>query len=88
MQYTPPTTEDLARLKAALGFTGKQMAELFGVSADFQWRKYTGGHSPREMSMHMLFFAMARMELQPAVLERVLERMRAVGASVDLSSPE
>jgi hypothetical protein len=34
----------------------------------------------------MLFFAMARLELPPEDIERVLDRMRKVGASVDLSA--
>jgi hypothetical protein len=85
MKYTPPSTSDLNRLKADLGLTGKQMAELFGLSGDQQWRKYTGGAEPRQMSAQMLFFAMARLEFDPKTIERVLARMRAAGASVDLS---
>jgi hypothetical protein len=85
MHYLPPSTEDLARLKADLGYTGSQMAELFGVSSDKQWRKYTGGQEPREVSPHMLFFAMARLVLKQKDIESVLNRMRQVGAKVDLA---
>jgi transcriptional regulator with XRE-family HTH domain len=81
--YSPPSTEDLRRLKDELGFTGDQMAELFGLAGNNQWRKYTGGTNPREMGLQMLFYAAARLELTPAELERVLSRMRTIGAQVD-----
>ncbi|SUG24667.1 Uncharacterised protein [Salmonella enterica subsp. arizonae] len=54
--YTPPTPEDLNQLKEKLGYTGAQMADLAGVASNSQWRKYTGGESPRAMSPHILFF--------------------------------
>ncbi len=34
--YSPPTTEDLIKLKQKLGFTGEQMADLAGVSGNNQ----------------------------------------------------
>ncbi|CAL8474551.1 protein of unknown function [Caballeronia sp. S22] len=37
--------------------------------------------------MHMLFFAMARLELDEQTMERVLKRMRAAGATVELDQP-
>ena len=83
MTYTPATTDDLRRLKDELGFTGEQMAELFGLAGGQQWRKYTGGQEPREMTPQMLFFAAARLELEGDVLDRVVERMRAMGAQVE-----
>ena len=88
MRYTPPTPQDLERLKQELKLSSAQMAELFGVQGGRQWRKYTGGETPREISPHILFFAMARLELDDASIERVLERMRKVGAHVDLSAPD
>lgn len=86
MHYTPPTTQDLADLKHELGMTGKQLAELFGLAGDHQWRKYTGGNAPRPMAPQMLFFAMARLELDDEAIARVLERMRRAGATIDLDS--
>lgn len=82
MQYTAPTTADLRRLKDELQLTGEQMAELFGLAGGQQWRKYTGGAEPREMSLQMLFFASARLVLRPQEIERVLKRMREIGAEV------
>jgi catechol 2,3-dioxygenase-like lactoylglutathione lyase family enzyme len=86
MRYKAPTTEDLGRLKARLGYTGSQMAELFGVSDDKQFRKYTGGSKPRTMNAQMLFFAMARLVLKKEDIEAVLDRMRQEGATIDLQA--
>ena len=86
MRYKAPTTEDLARLKARLGYTGSQMAELFGVSDDKQFRKYTGGKEPRTVSAQMFFFAMARLVLKPKDIEAVIDRMRQEGAMIDLDA--
>ncbi|HHT8992746.1 TPA: XRE family transcriptional regulator [Burkholderia cenocepacia] len=89
MEYTPPKAEDLQRLKVELGRTGEQMAELFGVAGGQQWRKYTGGAEPRELSPHILFFGAARLVLSDDQLALVLEKMRAIGAQIDLQgAPE
>lgn len=84
MRYTPPKPDDLQRLKNDLGRTGEEMAELFGVAGGQQWRKYTGGAQPREMAPQMLFFGAARLALSATELERVLARMRDIGADVEL----
>lgn len=84
MRYTPPTTRDLAGLKDRLGKTGEQMADLFGVAGSHQWRKYTGGQSPREIAPQMLFFAAARLVLTDDEVARVLEKMRDIGAEIEL----
>lgn len=86
MLYHPPSPQDLDRLKGELGLSASKMAELFGVSSGRQWRNYTGGEKPRDMNPHMLFFAMARLELDAETIERVLNRMRKVGAVVDLAA--
>ncbi|WP_186033514.1 hypothetical protein [Burkholderia gladioli] len=87
MDYTAPTTADLQRLKNELNRTGEEMAELFGVAGGQQWRKYTGGAAPREVSPQLLFFAAARLALTDDELARVLDRMRSIGAQIDLASP-
>jgi hypothetical protein len=86
MHFTPPTPEDLERLKQELGYSSTQMAELFGVSTGRQWRKYTSSTDRRDMGLHMLFFAMARLELDAETIERVLDRMRKTGAQIDLAA--
>ncbi|MBS0967716.1 transcriptional regulator [Chimaeribacter arupi] len=78
--YTPPTTEDLNQLKDKLGYTGNQMADLAGVASNSQWRKYTGGESPRAMSPHILFFMAAQLALSDDELNRVIKKMQEIGA--------
>ncbi len=80
--YAPPTTTDLQQLKESLGYTGERMAELAGVAGGQQWRKYTGGASPRPLSLQMLFFMAARLEMSQEELDRILGRMRSVGGDV------
>ncbi|WP_315858227.1 hypothetical protein [Burkholderia cepacia] len=86
MEYTPPKAKDLQRLKDELGRTGEQMAELFGVAGGQQWRKYTGGGAPRELSPHILFFGAARLVLPDDQLALVLNKMREIGAQIDVKS--
>ena len=80
--YTPPSPEELTALKDSLGFTGNEMAELAGVASNSQWRKYTGGESPRAMSPHILFFIAAQLTLSDDDLQRVVSKMREIGASI------
>nr|WP_186172953.1 XRE family transcriptional regulator [Burkholderia gladioli] len=87
-RYVPPSPEDLERLKEQLGKSSGDMAELFSLANGRQWRRYlsTDPNNSRDMGMHMLFFAMARLELDPETLERVLNRMREAGATIELDS--
>lgn len=86
MLYLPPSPEDLARLKEELGLSSAQMANLFGLSGGRHWRKYTGGEQPQPISPLPLFFAAARMELDEKTIEKVLQRMRHIGATIDLNA--
>lgn len=87
IKYNHPNTAALVNLKTSLSLSNPEMADLFGMTPE-NWRKYTGGASPRPVSMQMLFFAAARLELSPEEFERVLARMRAIGATIDLGSGE
>ena len=87
IKYTPPDTQDLAALKAELGYSGEQMAELASVAGGQQWRKYTGGADPRAVSMHILFFMAARLALSEAELAKVRDKMQAIGAQVEPVAP-
>ncbi|EPC4969408.1 XRE family transcriptional regulator, partial [Salmonella enterica] len=78
--YTPPTPEDLNQLKETLGYTGAQMANLAGVASNSQWRKYTGGESPRAMSPHILFFMAAQLTLSEDDINKIIDKMIEVGA--------
>jgi hypothetical protein len=88
MYYKPPTPEELDRLKNRLGKSSSEMAKLFGLSSGRAWRRYAsdvdGNH--RDMGMHMLFFAMARLTLKQKDIETVLEAMREAGAIIDLTT--
>lgn len=89
IKYTPPTPEDLSALKNSLAKTGKEMAELAWLAGDQHWRKYTNPNpvTGRQMSAHMLFTMAAQMELDDASLNRILERMRQIGATIELDKP-
>lgn len=80
--YTPPTPEDLNQLKETLGYTGAQMANLAGVASNSQWRKYTGGESPRVMSPHILFFMAAQLTLSEDDINKIIDKMIEVGAEL------
>jgi hypothetical protein len=83
MTYSPPSAADLRKLKDALGKTSEEMSDLFALAGGQQWRKYTGGESPRVMGEDRLFYAAARLALTPEELERVHARMRDIGATLD-----
>lgn len=85
--YTPPSARQLADLKARLDLTGNELADLVGVADGRQWRKYTGGEAPREMSPAMLFMLAARLELSDADIERITQRMRTIGATFEYEEP-
>ncbi|MCZ4676011.1 hypothetical protein O4O00_16665 [Citrobacter sedlakii] len=59
------------------------MADLAGVASNSQWRKYTGGESPRTMSPHILFFMAAQLALSDKELTAVINKMREIGARID-----
>lgn len=83
-KYDPPSAGDLARLKEELNFTSPQMADLAGLSQGAQWRKYTGGVTPREMGMQMHFYMAALLTLSESELARIADLMRSQGAEVEL----
>lgn len=84
IEFTAPSTKDLNDLKNQRKATGKQMADIFWLGGDHQWRKYTGGQQPREMSPQMAFLGAAYMELTEEEFNRVLRRMETFGARVRL----
>jgi hypothetical protein len=81
--YAPPSTSDLEALKTSLNKTGNDMANIAGLADGRQWRKYTGGAKPREVSAQMLFFVAARLTLDDAQLAGIYEKMRDIGASLE-----
>ncbi|HGM4967298.1 TPA: hypothetical protein ACKP0L_005665 [Pseudomonas putida] len=84
-QYTPPTAPALARLKDDLNTTSQAMAELCGLAQGQQWRKYTGGSTPRTLGMHMHFYMAALLTLSDDEVARVVAAMRDQGAELELA---
>ncbi|CAM2143856.1 XRE family transcriptional regulator [Pararobbsia alpina] len=82
IEFDPPSTQDLTQLKKDRAATGIEMAEIFWLGGDHQWRKYTGGKEPRVMGPHMAFLGAAKMELTAEEFDRVLRRMETFGARV------
>ncbi|SDR37781.1 hypothetical protein SAMN05443245_5265 [Paraburkholderia fungorum] len=87
MKYKAPSAEELQRLKDELGLSSAQMAKLFGLSSGRHWRGYTeAGEKRRDIGAQTLFFGLARIELGAEAIDRVLERMRQAGATIDLDT--
>jgi hypothetical protein len=84
IRYVPPTPQNLRDLKDRLGYTGDQMAAMFGLAGNNQWRKYTSGHDPRPMSLPMLFLAGAAMHPTKRVID-VFDWCREVGATIEIA---
>lgn len=86
IHYVAPSPERLKDLKNRLDYSGRQMAEMFGLAGSQQWHKYAGDHAPREMSLQMLFLAFA-LRNRTATVEEVLDICRReTGAVIVLDS--
>lgn len=86
MLYQPPTVQQLKQLKEELGFTGAQMAQLLGLSSSRRWRDLVNESNPQGITPASLFLGAARLTLNEADIQRVLEKMRQIGATIDLDS--
>lgn len=80
--YSPPTPQDLRQLKESLGKTGEEMAQIAGLTGNSQWRKYTGGESPRKMNMQMLFYIAAQLVLEKEQLNDVIKKMSDINSKL------
>lgn len=89
MLYVPPTPDQLEQFKQDLNLSSGQMAALLGLANGRQWRRYLSNdpENRRDMGMHMLFFAVARIELGEQEFARLLEKMRSIGAEIALEDP-
>ncbi|MEJ8820584.1 XRE family transcriptional regulator [Variovorax humicola] len=67
--YRAPTPKDLQELKEHFGLTAYEMARMFAAQPE-QWRKHTGGQSPREISATRAFFMAAFQVLSDEEIER------------------
>lgn len=88
VRYVPPSTQGLKDQKKRLGFTGEQMAKVYGLAGNNQWRKYTGGIAPRPMSLSMLFLAGALMNQSATVAEVMDWCRRETGAVIEIDSQD
>ncbi|HYP71123.1 MAG TPA: XRE family transcriptional regulator [Variovorax sp.] len=86
--YRAPTPRDLQLLKEHFGLTAYEMARLFAVQPE-QWRKHTGGQSPREISVTRAFFMAAFQVLGDEEIERIVAYMASFGAvwNTDVEPP-
>ena len=87
--YRAPTPRDLQLLKEHFGLTAYEMARLFAVQPE-QWRKHTGGRSPREISVTRAFFMAAFQVLDDSEIERIVAYMASFGAvwNTEADSPD
>jgi hypothetical protein len=85
IHYVAPPPSRLKALKDRLQYSGRQMAELFGLASAQQWHKYCGGSEPREMSLPMLFLAAALLNRQSTVEEVFDWCRRETGAVIELA---
>ncbi|HBL64999.1 MAG TPA: hypothetical protein DDZ58_02585 [Achromobacter sp.] len=81
--YAPPDAQSLQRLQDRLGFSDARMAELAGLDAATPWSSFVGGPEPRTLGRQRLFFMMARLSLDEAQWQRVLDAMHDAGARFD-----
>ncbi|MBS0454228.1 MAG: XRE family transcriptional regulator [Proteobacteria bacterium] len=84
-EYRAPTPADLQQLKEQFGLTSYEMARLFAVQPE-QWRKHTGGLSPREISVTRAFFMAAFQVLSNEEIERIVAYMASFGASWNMDA--
>ena len=82
-KFEPPSAQQMAELKASLGWNGPQMAKLSGLAHAGKWRKYTGGQDPRAATVQIMFFMAAHLELSDEQLDAIYERMRQLGCVVE-----
>ncbi|MFM0022205.1 XRE family transcriptional regulator [Paraburkholderia azotifigens] len=86
MLYQPPTVQQLKQLKEELGYTGAQMAQLLGLSSSRRWRDLVNESNPQGVTPASLFLGAARLTLAENDIQRVLEKMRQIGAAIDLDA--
>jgi hypothetical protein len=86
MLFQPPTVQQLKQLKEDLGYTGAQMAQLLGLSSSRRWRDLVNESNPQGITPSSLFLGAARLTLADKQIEQVLEKMRQIGATIDLNA--
>jgi hypothetical protein len=82
IDYEAPSAENLRDLKVRLNYSGRQMADLFGLASSQQWHKYCLADNPRPMSIGMLFLAGALLLGPAATVAQIFDWCREVGAKI------
>jgi hypothetical protein len=88
IHYTAPSVQDLRAQQERLKKTGSQMADMYGLAGNNQWRKYTTGKEPRPMGIGMLFVTGALYLGPHATVEQIFDWCRAVGATIEVKYPQ
>ncbi|WP_446902748.1 XRE family transcriptional regulator [Burkholderia sp. YIM B11467] len=80
-----PPPADFEIIKKQLGIKSEKMTELFNLDHGRQWRRYISNDTNvrGEIGMHMLLFAIARLELDARTLKQALNSVRAADAEID-----
>ncbi|WP_322069979.1 XRE family transcriptional regulator [Paraburkholderia bannensis] len=86
MLFRSPTVAQMKLWKEKLGYSGTQMARILGLKSARRWRDYADENKPQGIPPANLFMASAIVTLPPEEIERVLETMRSVGATIDMNS--
>ena len=85
MLFRSPTVAQMKQWKEKLQFSGTQMARILGLKSSRRWRDYADENKPQGIPPANLFMAAALVTLPQSEIDRVLDVMREVGATIDLS---
>ncbi|WP_144156571.1 XRE family transcriptional regulator [Paraburkholderia sp. BCC1885] len=86
MLFRPPTVAQLKQWKASLGYSGARMAQILGMKTSRRWRDYADENKPQGIPPANLFMGAALVILPASEIELVLEKMREIGATIDLDA--
>lgn len=72
--------------KEKLSFSGTQMARILGLKSARRWREYADENKQQGIPPANLFMGVAMVTLSQWDIERVLDAMREIGATIDLDA--
>lgn len=85
MLFRSPTVTQMKQWKEKLQFSGTQMAKILGLKSARRWRDYADENKPQGIPPANLFMAAAMVTLSQDEIDRVLNTMREVGATISLA---
>jgi hypothetical protein len=86
MLFQPPSVAQMKQWKETLQLSGAQMARILGLKSARRWRDYADENKPQGIPPANLFMAAALTTLTQREINRVLDTMREVGATIDLDA--